>query len=313
MRKGMERMQATIIGAAVSLLALIAVDTFPFLQTVRPAVVGFTVVVVMAITILLGWLDSLVLAAATVVVIMILPAEENIYHYSLSRTVVTFVGIVVATAVNALLGTPRYSGPMWQNINKLAQITSHLYRQAVESFCSRKLDLARQMQESLAEGEEFITSISTRSQWIREEAGLRERMRRSYRSEVEVLSRALELLGAVRQSASVILKVTAELLDRSPRYADQPAPVYEILWDLAQPSFGILGRIQARLSGNEPGEKVPGWTDEAHLRFIKAIRDGYRDVFPLVELSVVEFEIRRTTQLLAELDDALADLAKDGK
>lgn len=38
----------------------------------------------------------------------------------------------------------------------------------------------------------------------------------------------------------------------------------------------------------------------------KGIRKGHKDIFPLVETSVVEFEIRQVTELLGELDEAIA-------
>ncbi len=78
LQNGLERMQATIIGAAFSLLALVIIDLVPVLQAVRPVMIGLAVLVVMAVTIRLGWLDSVVLGAATVVIMMVLPAA---LHY----------------------------------------------------------------------------------------------------------------------------------------------------------------------------------------------------------------------------------------
>lgn len=313
-RKGIERMQATIIGAVFSLLALIAIDRLPILHAAGPVMIGLTVLVVMVITVRLGWLDSLVLAAATVVVIMILPPEENIYSYTASRTVVTLVGIIVATIVNAAFVTPRYSGPLWQSVKKLTSATDSIYRLAVEAFCLRKIEIARQAQEMLADSEELLATVSTTREWMEEEARLRERILRPPNSEVAIVGRTVELLASVRQSASTIVGVTMEVLARTPSYAEHSARAYEVLWELAQLSLGIFDRIEARFAGGalQAGEK-PAWTEEIHKQLIKAIRDAYtapRHIFPLVEVSVVAFEIRRVTELLADLDDTLAQLAE---
>jgi len=57
------------------------------------------------------------------------------------------------------------------------------------------------------------------------------------------------------------------------------------------------------------GETTPTWTEEVHMCLIKGIRDVYeapRDIFPLVEVSVVAYEVRRVTELAANLADAVA-------
>lgn len=307
LRKGVERMQATIIGAGFSLLALIIIDAFPILLAVRPAIVGLTVLVVMVVTIRLGWMDSLVLAAATVVVIMVLPPDENIYTYSASRTVVTFIGIVVATAVNAVFITPRYSGPLWANIDKLVHETNQVYRRAVEAFCRREISLVTESRKSLEESEELFRNVSTTMEWMEEEAQLRRKVARAYGSDVEMLSRMVELLASIRTSTETILRVTEDMLNRTPEYADHHAHAYDILWKLAHVSFRIFDRIENRLTGTDKtlSEDAPMWTEELHKQLISGLRSAYtapRDVFPLVEVAVVAFEIRRVTEHLSELD-----------
>jgi hypothetical protein len=311
LRKGVERMQATIIGAAFSLLALIVLDAVPILQFVRPAIVGLTVLVVMAVTIRLGWLDSLVLAAATVVVIMILPPDENIYFYAGSRTVITFVGIVVASLVNATFLTPRYSGSLWHSVADLVSATNSVYRQAVEAFCFRNMDLVSQAQQALENSQPLVETVSTTMEWVRDEARLRERVGGPHGGRVETLLDIVEHIAAIRASTATILRVTTDTLRRVPEYADHPARVYEILWELAQLSFTIFDQIESRLdNGSSESTEMSSWTEELHSQLVKGIREGYkspRDIFPLVEVSVVAFEIRRATELLAELDRAIPE------
>ena len=306
LRSGKERMQATIIGVVFALLALVLMQQVPALQAVRPALAGLTVLMVMAVIIRLRWFDSLVLAAATVVVVMVLPSEENIYYYSASRAAVTFIGILVATAVNALLLTPRYRAPLWQGLGHLAGVTGQLYREAVQAFCRRDRDLAHQAQALFEQSEEAERAVTTRLQWLDDEMKLRRSIHLPVEAEIEALHEAARVLAAVRRSGAAIARVTAEILEREPRYIKEPARAYEILWELAQPSFHALEHIEAHLSGQAPtAEEAPEeWTDEVHRTLIKAIREAYvapRDIFPLVEVAVVAFEVRHVTQIAVGL------------
>ena len=311
LRAGRERMQATVMGAAFSLSALVLLEHIPVLQAARAVFIGVTVLVVMGVTIRLKWFDSLVLAAATVVVIMVLPAEENIYTYSLSRTGVTFIGIVVAAGVNLLLVTPRYRLPLWQRLVELTTSTEHIYRQAVEAFCFRKLDLAEEALKGVEESNELQQAVTTRMHWLEEDAQFRRSMHWKDEQEVDILRKAVDAITRARQSTGTIASVTQETLSKHPKYVSEPSRAYEILWELAQLSFTLFDQVQRRLLHETPpsGETVSRWTDEMHKCLIKGIREAHAaplDIFPLVEVSVVAFEVRRVTELVANLADALA-------
>lgn len=306
LRAGKERMQATIIGVVFALLALIIMQHVPALQVARSVIAGLTVLVVMAVIIRLRWFDSLVLGAATVVVVMVLPSDENIYYYSASRAAVTFIGILVATTVNALLLTPRYRAPLWQGLGHLARVSGQLYGEAVQAFCRRDLALARHAQDLFEQSEEAERAVATRLQWLDEEMKLRRAIRLQVDEEIRVLHEAARVVAAVRRSGAAIARVTAQILEREPRYAKEPARAYEILWELAQPSFHALDHLEAHLSGQAPpAEEAPEeWTDEVHRTLIKAIREAYvapRDIFPLVEVAVVAFEVRHVTEIAVGL------------
>lgn len=301
LRKGVERMQATIIGALFSLLALMALDAFPALQVVRPAVIGLTVLVVMAVTLRLGWLDSLVLAAATVVVIMVLPPEENIYSYAMSRTVITFIGIVVASAVNAVFLTPRHSVPLREDMGRLMRATADAYRRAVEGFCTRRTDMARESLRVLADSDDLLESATTRMQWVEEEEQLRRRV--PYSRIQQTPARPLEVISLIRHSTVSIAEVTLETLVGSPEQGQQAASIYETLWEIAQPGLRLLEVAEECLAGDavDRGGGREVWTEELHKRFIECLREHRTEVYPLVESSVVEYEIRRATVLAEEL------------
>ena len=101
--------------------------------------------------------------------------------------------------------------------------------------------------------------------------------------------------------------MTTEILEKEPRYITHSAPVYETIWDLAQSGFAIFDRlVEEMTSGRASEEALPGWTEDLHKRFIESIRDGHPDIFPLAEISVVEFEIRSVTQLVSKLEAEIA-------
>ncbi len=310
-RSGMDRMQATIMGAGIALLSLMLMQSWPYLEAIRPIMVGLTVILVMVIAIRLRWMDSLVLAAATVVVVMDLPPDANIYRYAASRTVITFIGIVVATMVNALFATPSYSRLLWQDMSRLTESAAREYRQAVEAFCFRKADLARATLESLPQTHELMTTVRTSLARIQQESAFRNTIRLPNGHDVDALERIADLLESLRQCTENISLVTAEVLERVPLYVEEQAPVYGILWDLAQPGLGKLDHIVARLNNLDTAQPHE-WTDSLHARFIQGIREADRERYPLVETSVVEFQIRRATQLLAEMDGCI-DAAVSGR
>lgn len=301
LRKGVERMQATIIGAVFSVLALMAINAFPPLHAVRPAMIGLTVLIVMAVTLRIGWLDSLVLAAATVVVIMVLPPDADFYSYALSRTVITFIGIVIAGVVNALFITPSYSASLRSDLRKLFHSTSEAYRMGVQAFCARNEGLAVTARSTLDECEASLESAMTMMQWVEEEHDLRRRV--TYGVADRTPGRAFEIIHHLRESAATIVTLTLETLQRMPECRGNSAHVYGTLCELAQPGFCLLDAIHTWLAGDIP-EKAgmpAAWTDDMHRQFIAAIREHRTETYPLVEVCIVESEIRRVTELLAEL------------
>lgn len=304
-RKGVERMQATIIGAVFALFSLILMDTFPILQAIDPLMIGATVLVVMAVTLRTGWADSLVLAAATVVVIMILPEDENMYSYSLSRTIITFVGIIVATAVNAVFITPRYSEALREDIGKLARLTSDAYRQSVEAFCLRDAGLAKAAEASFAEGEEILANVTTTVTWIEEEAALRQRMWRQCSTEEAELMTMVDILGRIRQSALTIQGMASETLNKPPH------PVYQRLNESALPGFEMFERISLRLAGGKDSPVKGLYDDSAMLEPIfRSMESEPGERVPFMEVSVAALEIRKVTSLLAELDECIGGLVR---
>jgi hypothetical protein len=180
----------------------------------------------------------------------------------------------------------------------------------VEAFCFRKLEVARDVRRALAEGTELEHAVTTRMQWLEEEARLRRAIHWREEKEIEVLRRAVEALATARQSTATIARATDEALSRHPAYAHEPARAYEILWELAQLSFEILERAETAFSERptEAVEPTPDWTEEVHKQLVRSIRQAHKeplDIFPLAEVAVVGYEIRRVTEAAAELAAAL--------
>lgn len=298
-------MQATIIGAAFSVASLMILDHAAWLMPVKPALVAITVLLVMVATIRLGWQDSLVLAAATVVVVMVLPEGENIYAYAASRTIITLVGVVVATAVNAALFPPEYTRSIRAKLLDLWSTTDAAYRLAIESFCGRDASKAEECIRRLDAAENILDAANAERQWLEEESkNLNPALRNRYRD----LQRCIALTDCVnelRKAANRIAVTTTELLDMFPHYLEHSAEVYDVLWELAQTSLEGIGVVRLYLQeGHKIGEsKVATWNDSGRTRLVAAIRAAHRaprDIFPLVEVAVVAHEIRWSTKLVTD-------------
>jgi len=305
LRSGLQRMQATIIGAVLSLLMLLLIHHIPGLPHYHVILIGVTVLLATLVTLYLRWMDSMVLAAATVVVIMVLPSDENVYLYAASRTIITFIGIIVATVVNAVIAPPRYTTPLWNAIQQLSVESIEIYKNSVQAFCQRQVNLAKETEKHLQDSEAALQSILTRLQWVEQDIRLPKPAYRNYRREVVPLSAAKEILMVLRNASTSIIRVTENAFSRNPKYVSATAQVYEILWELSQPSFTALEDFGkwVESTGKITGQIEISWTNTAHSQLIKAIRSAYTaplDIFPLVEVSVVAFEIRRVTEKLEE-------------
>ena len=118
-------------------------------------------------------------------------------------------------------------------------------------------------------------------------------------------------MGNPWSKGPTIASVAAEVFSRHRTYADHDARIYESLRDLAQVSLRLFGQVEARFLADKTQTADHGAlsTEELHREFIRSIRDGQQEVFPLVEVSIVGFEILRVTEALIKLDDALSQVS----
>lgn len=312
LKKGLERMQATVIGAAISVIALTLLYHVPQLTVVRPVFVAAAVVLAMVACIKLGWMDSLVLAGATVVVVMVLPQDENIYTYAASRTIITLIGVIIATVVNIVFFPPEYTRSVKKKLLELWSDAGCAYKEAIDSFCGRSIEGAESCALHLETGDKLMEAAVTEMQWLKEESRNLNPAHRRKHGDLEVNIALLECVQEIRKTTARIVETTKGMLTAAPHYAEHDAHVYEILREMAQTSIDEIEEIEKYLRGE--AESPAGgrkWSDSVHMSLIAAVRAAHRaprDVFPLMEVTVVAHEIRWATKILTETIEKISDL-----
>ncbi|RXT08079.1 aromatic acid exporter family protein [Ammoniphilus sp. CFH 90114] len=100
MRYAVEQVQANVAGALIGVI--IAVFFGVHLYTVALAII-----IVITLTNLFKWKDSIPLSIVTVIFIMEAPTEDFLY-FSWNRFMITFVGVAVSGVINTVLLPPKY-------------------------------------------------------------------------------------------------------------------------------------------------------------------------------------------------------------
>jgi uncharacterized membrane protein YgaE (UPF0421/DUF939 family) len=97
---GKSRMLGTIVGALVGFICAV-------ISPGNLILIGIGIVIVIYLCNLLNWQDSASIACVVFCVIMLNLKEGNFLLYSINRIIDTFVGIIVAVAVNYFIIPPR--------------------------------------------------------------------------------------------------------------------------------------------------------------------------------------------------------------
>lgn len=312
-RKGFERLQATVVGAAVALGILALVTLYP-LPYVRSIAAGVAVIIVLWLCLALRWLDALVLAAATVVVVMIQSeGGRNIYVYAAERTLVTAIGIVVASAVNAFMFWPRVEDRFPKRLPEIAQQAFEEFEAAVLLFCRRDLESADR---ALAQWDQQKTDFdmaSTELSWFQESLAVKQMFPFQRAELAPVLADAYSIIDSAHQAAYRLLEDTHAILMERPDYVAQDARVYHIIEDALRPSSELAKAVVETLrTGDSAALRDSGheWTSELHMQFVRAIRAAHRsprDLFPLFEVAKVGVELRNYTRQLVRLRSLLLE------
>ncbi|MBM6616444.1 FUSC family protein [Bacillus suaedaesalsae] len=103
-----EQIQANMIGAVFAL-------AFVFLFSSNPLIIGFTVMLVIGITIKLKFESAIPLALVTVIAIMETPSDESI-EFSLIRFGSIVLGVLSAFLVNLIFLPPKYETKLYYKI-----------------------------------------------------------------------------------------------------------------------------------------------------------------------------------------------------
>lgn len=312
-RKGWERLQATVIGAAVALGMLSLVMIYP-LPYVRSFAAGVAVIIVLWLCLALKWLDALVLAAATVVVVMIQSEEGgSIYIYAAERALVTAIGIIVASLVNAFMFWPRVEDRFPKRLPDVASEAFDEFETAVTAFAQRDLSAARVGLERCDEHKASFELAASELTWLQESVAVRQMLPLGRAEVGPVLAEAYAVVESIRRSAYELLEDTISILEEHPDYVVQDARVYRIIEDALRPGHELGRAIAQSLATGDNSALVDtrhDWTAELHTQFIRSMRAAHRsprDVFPLFEVAKVGVELRNYVRRLARLRSLLIE------
>lgn len=310
-RKGLERLQATVVGAAVALGMLALVTQYP-LPYVKSAAAGAAVIIVLWLCLALKWFDAMVLAAATVVVVMIHSEEgPSIYIYAAERTLVTAIGIVVASVVNAFVFWPRVEDRFPRRLPGIAKRAFEEFEAAVRAFCRRNIEEARELYERWKESATDFEMAASELSWLQDSVAVRQALSRQQEEQAEALAGIYSVVESSHQAAGRLLEDTISILEERPEYLHHDAEVYSIIETALEPASALSSAIVSCLeSGDYSGlsDADHAWTDQLHAQFVRAMRSAHRsprDLFPLFEAAKVGIELRNYTRQLAELRDLI--------
>lgn len=322
-RKGIQRLQSTVVGALVGLgmISLIGLSPAPY---IRPLAAGIAVIIALWLCLALHWQDAVVLAAATVVVIMIHgEMGGNLLVYAAERTVVTAVGVIVASLVNAFVIWPGVEDRFPKRLPQIAVQAFDEFEEAIAIFCSRDPSAATAALDRWNTQNELFQSASADLSWFRESAAVKHLLPGQQQGAVPALSEIHYMVDTIHQASHTLLKDTILVLDSHPNYVIEDARVYEIIRHALNPFSELSKEIATSLrTGSASGlAKVDrDWDTELQASFVSSIRAAHRsprDIFPLFEVAKVAMELRnysrmltRIKQLLLENDDILATLRR---
>lgn len=312
-RKGVQRLQATVIGALIGLVFVGLAGLWPD-PYIKSAAAGVAVVIAVWFCLALRWPDALVLAAATVVVIMThTPDRGDIYVYALERTLVTTVGVIVASLVNGLVIWPRVDDKFPKRLPQITALALEEFEEAVRIFCRRDLNVAKSALDRWKSHSDTFQLAATELSWFQESATVRQMLPLQRTDFAPALAELFFILDSVHKTALELLEDTEDILEQNPKYVLEDAQVYHLIEDTLHTASNLGRAIICAIQSGNLGplrDAEQNWTTELHKRFISSIRAAHRsprDIFPLFEVSKVGIELRNYINQLARIRQILLE------
>lgn len=124
LKSGLERFLGTILGACIGYL-------FTLIQPQNAFIVGIGAAIIALICELLRWKKGILIAVVVFASIM-LTNDKDLLHFSINWVIVTFIGILIAVAVNELIFPPNSLLQIQRDINDIA---ANMKNAATELLC----------------------------------------------------------------------------------------------------------------------------------------------------------------------------------
>lgn len=154
LRYAVEQIQANVVGALVAILVAL-------LFGVHLYTVALAIIIVITLTNLFKWKESIPLSIVTVIFIMETPID-NFLFYAWNRFMITFVGVLISSIINITLLPPKYVAHLRRHYEQALKVLI-IYFSKWQSDGFFHLKEMNQLKEIIKQTHQF-------EQWMREQS-----------------------------------------------------------------------------------------------------------------------------------------------
>lgn len=241
-KKGWQRILATIIGVAVSVMLL-------FLFGSSPVTIAVGVVIAILICVKYELNDSLMLASITVVIIMAGYQEQDMFIYAAHRTALPFLGIFVAICINYIFSPPKLVVNVQEKLRQLNERMETLFMKVIRGFFACNLYHADQAEEMIQKVHKVYEEAEQCVAMYKGEFGNRRLFAGNGSREVKQVKKFERSLGTLWLIAERVFDIHKLVVDRQERFGDcdDPGCEYGELRSLIEELLYLTCNLQKNL------------------------------------------------------------------
>ncbi|WP_158212308.1 FUSC family protein [Natranaerobius trueperi] len=310
LKKGWERIQATAIGVIIALAIMFVLESTPIF-------VGIAVILTILICLRYGWTESITLASVTVVIIMA-GSRDDTFGYALQRsTVLPFVGIIIAVAINLLFSPPQYLEMVKKSLRDLNEGIELLMMRVINSFLTCENYSPEHIQQLVDKIYVLYEDAKEKFNMYQNERGYKKYFNGKKAAELSNLERVLEIMWLIAQRVIDIQNVTDERCGRISKI-ENPSTQYNDLLNSVQEFLFQTTALEKNLIENylEPNENRKDII-ERQIEEITTLRESLRErindwqeshlgpthIRSLIEIATLVYDLDQICNLLFKLKE----------